>query len=50
MEWIYTRTKVSGQNSLELALENRKKELAIFFTYLVPAFLNVPMDVWGLVR
>ena len=25
MEWIYTQTKVSGQGSLELALENRKK-------------------------
>ena len=26
MEWIYTRTKVSGHGSLELAQENRKKE------------------------
>ena len=26
MEWIYTPTKVSGQSSLELALESRKKE------------------------
>jgi hypothetical protein len=26
MEWIYTRTKVSGQVSLELALKERKKE------------------------
>ena len=26
MEWIYMRTKVSGPNSLELALEMRKKE------------------------
>jgi hypothetical protein len=26
MEWIYTQTKVSGQGSLELALDNRKKE------------------------
>jgi hypothetical protein len=27
MEWIYTRTKVSGHGILELAQENRKKEL-----------------------
>ena len=26
MEWIYIRTKVSGQGSLGLALENRKKQ------------------------
>jgi hypothetical protein len=26
MEWIYIQAKVSGQGSLELALENRKKE------------------------
>ena len=25
-KWIYTRTKVSGHGSLELAQENRKKE------------------------
>jgi hypothetical protein len=27
MEWIYTRTKVSGQGSLELALEEKKIEI-----------------------
>ena len=27
MEWIYTRTKVSGHGSLELAQENRRKEI-----------------------
>jgi hypothetical protein len=26
MDWIYTQTKVSGQGSLELALEMRKKK------------------------
>ena len=26
MEWIYTQTKMSGQGSLESALEMRKKE------------------------
>ena len=26
MEWIYTRTKVSGHGSLELALEMKKKK------------------------
>ena len=26
MEWIYTQTKMSGQGSLELTLEMRKKE------------------------
>ena len=26
MEWIYTRTKVSGPESLELALEMKKKD------------------------
>jgi hypothetical protein len=35
MDWIYTQTKVSGQGSLELALEMRKKkdwQLDIFQT------------------
>jgi hypothetical protein len=53
MEWIYTRTKVSGRGSLELAPENRKKELqkALFLHFLkqlVQAYLIVSMDVWGL--
>jgi hypothetical protein len=26
IDWIYTQAKVSGQGSLELAQENRKKE------------------------
>jgi hypothetical protein len=38
MEWIYSETKVSDQYSLdrlELALENRKKELqnALFYNF-----------------
>ncbi len=39
MEWIYTQTKVSGQGSLELAQEIKKKERKIekwlFFKPLV---------------
>ena len=52
----YTQTKVSSQGSLELALENRKKVtylfdknlMAILYT-VVQAYLNVSMDVWGLI-
>jgi hypothetical protein len=42
---------VRGQGSLEVALENRKKERMIisllFFTQLVQAYLIVSMDVLG---
>jgi hypothetical protein len=31
-EWIYTPTKVSGQGSLELALEIRKKKDFTIYT------------------
>ena len=41
IEWIYAGTKVSGTNSLELALEMKKKQIKIekwpFFEYLVLA-------------
>ena len=58
MEWIYTRTKVSGQGSLELVLENRKRKErkkermtnCYFFIQLVQAYLIISMDVWGLDR
>jgi hypothetical protein len=40
MEWIYTRTKVSGHGSLELAQENRKKELQNF-TFLKTASSDI---------
>ena len=55
MEWIYTRTKASGQGSLELALENRKNErkndkLIYSFTQLIQAHPIISMDVWGLDR
>ena len=30
MEWIYTQTKMRGQDSLELALEMKKKEIGFF--------------------
>ena len=51
MEWIYTRTKVSGQGSLELALENMKKKRNIdnLKKQLARAYLIVSMDVWGLI-
>ena len=36
MEWIYTRTKVSGQGSLELALIMKKKDgQNVFFLQFV---------------
>ena len=39
MEWIYTRTKVSGHGSLELAQENKKKDkIGYFFGPLVLAY------------
>ena len=53
MEWIYTRTKVSGHGSLELAQENRKKERltnGYFFEHLVLAYTIELMDDLGLVR
>ena len=53
MEWIYSRTKVSGHGSLELAQENRKKERltnGYFFEYLVLAYTIELMDDLGLVR
>ena len=53
MEWIYTRTKVSGHGSLELAQENRKKERltnGYFFEYLVLAYTIELMDDLGLIR
>jgi hypothetical protein len=31
IEWIYTQTKVSGQGSVELALEMKKKERQMHF-------------------
>ena len=58
MEWIYTRTKVSGHGSLKLAQENRKKERKkernidkrLFFEHLVLAYTIELMDDLGLVR
>ena len=58
MEWIYTRTKVSGHGSLELSQENRKKERnkkermrnGYFFEHLVLAYTIELMDGLGLVR
>ena len=57
MEWIYTRTKVSGHSSLELAQENRiserKKETltnGYFFEHLVLAHTIELMDDLNLVR
>ena len=47
------RTKVSGPESLELALVMKKKErltIGYFFTQLVQVYLIVSMDVWGLDR
>ena len=48
------RTKMSGPESLELALVMKKKERKndnwLFFTQLVQAYLIVSMDVWGLDR
>ena len=41
IEWIYMKTKVSGPDSLELALEMRKKERlrnGHFFEHLVLAY------------
>ena len=57
MEWIYTRTKVNGHGSLELAQENRKKERkkkerltnCYFFEHLVLAYAIELMDDLGLV-
>ena len=59
MEWIYTRTKVSGHGSLELSQETeRKKERkkkermrnGYFFEHLVLAYTIELMDGLGLVR
>ena len=48
MEWIYTRIKVSGHGSLELAQENRKKER--FFEHLVLAYIIELMNDLGPIR
>ena len=54
MEWIYTRTKASGRDSLELDVEMRKKEErmrnGLFFKYLVLACTIVLMNDFGLAR
>ena len=55
MEWIYTQTKVSGEGSLELALEKKKTRLGFlhfydFFIQLVQTYLIVSMDGLGLDR
>ena len=47
------RTKVSGPESLELALVMKKKErmtIGYFFIQLVQAYLIISMDVWGFDR
>ena len=48
------KTKVSGPESLGLALEMKNKERKndnwLFFTQLVQAYLIVSIDVWGLDR
>ena len=52
IEWIYMRTKVRGPQSLELALEMRKKERltnGYFFEHLVLAYTIELMDDLGLV-
>ena len=52
IEWNYMRTKVRGSESLELALEMRKKEremaINFFFEYLVLAYTIEVMDDLGL--
>ena len=58
IEWIYTRTKASGPDSLELALIMKKKERkkeermrnGLFFKYLVLACTIVLMNDLGLAR
>ena len=55
IEWIYTRTKVSGPENLELALimKRKKKERlrnGHFFEHLVPACTIDLMDDLGLTR
>ena len=63
IEWIYTRTKASGPDSLELALimkkkerkkerkkEERKNENGLFFKHLVLACTIVLMNDLGLAR
>ena len=53
IEWIYIRTKVSGPDSLEVALEMRKKEKltnGLFFEHLVLICTTVLMNDLGLVR
>ena len=49
MEWIYTQTKVSGQDSLELALENRKKERLTKWPFLYTAISGIPQCFHGYV-
>ena len=41
MEWIYTQTKVSGQGSLELALEEKTRRLR-FLYFLYTAGSDIP--------
>ena len=53
IEWIFMRTKVRGPESLELALEMRKKERmrnGYFFEHLVLAYTIELMDDLGLIR
>ena len=58
MEWIYTRNKASGPDSLELALIMKKKERkkkermtnGLFFKHLVLACTIVLMNDLGLDR
>ena len=53
IEWIYTRTKASGPDSLELALIANEKERmrnGLFFKHLVLACTIVLMSDLGLAR
>jgi hypothetical protein len=59
MEWIYTKTKVRGRSTLELALDKMKEECrgkCTFFTILIKnslfmqTYLIVSMDISGLDR
>ena len=46
MEWIYTRTKMSGEGSYELAQENRRN--GHFFEHLVLACTIVLREMGGI--
>ena len=54
IEWSYIKTKVSGPDSLEVALEMRKKEErltnGLFFEHLVLTCTIVLMNDLGLTR